>query len=79
MGASAPANIDAGSLGLSATGRPFLLIESEWRLTGDAQLKLQVTVPPGTAADIRLPAGRIETAEPGRWAFDCDHNGDANA
>jgi alpha-L-rhamnosidase len=58
---------------------PYGPIQSEWRLTGDAQLKLQVTVPPGTAADIRLPDGRIESGEPGRWEFDCNLNGDANA
>jgi hypothetical protein len=27
-----------------------------------------VTVPPGTAADVRLPDGRVETAEPGSMA-----------
>ena len=30
---------------------PYGPIESEWRITGDARFELQVTVPPGTAAD----------------------------
>ena len=48
---------------------PYGPIESEWRITSDARFELQVTVPPGTAAEIRLPDGRVETAEPGRWQF----------
>jgi alpha-L-rhamnosidase len=47
----------------------------EWRITSDAQLELQVTVPPGTAAEVRLPDGRVETAEPGRWQFNSHING----
>jgi alpha-L-rhamnosidase len=47
-------------------------IESEWRIADGARFELQVTVPPGTAADIRMPDGRPETAGPGRWRFTCD-------
>jgi alpha-L-rhamnosidase len=48
---------------------PYGPIESEWRITSDARFELQVTVPPGTAAEVRLPDGRVEAAEPGRWQF----------
>jgi alpha-L-rhamnosidase len=48
---------------------PYGPIESEWRITSDARFELQVTVPPGTAAEVRLPDGRVATAEPGRWQF----------
>jgi alpha-L-rhamnosidase len=58
---------------------PYGRIESEWRLTNNTQLTLLVTVPPGTAADVRLPDGQRKTAEPGRWEFSCDLHGDANA
>jgi alpha-L-rhamnosidase len=47
---------------------PYGPIESEWR-TSDVQFELQVTVPPGTAAEVRLPDGRVETAGPGRRQF----------
>jgi alpha-L-rhamnosidase len=53
---------------------PYGPIESEWR-TSDAQFELQVSVPPGTAAEVRLPDGRVETAEPGRRQFKCTLNG----
>jgi alpha-L-rhamnosidase len=58
---------------------PYGPIESEWRIAGDAPFELQVTVPPGTAADIRLPDGRTETAGPGRWQFRCDLMATAHA
>jgi alpha-L-rhamnosidase len=51
---------------------PYGPIESEWRMASDERFELRVTVPPGTAADIRLPDGRVEAAEPGRWQFNCD-------
>jgi alpha-L-rhamnosidase len=51
---------------------PYGPIESEWRIASDERFELQVTVPPGTAADIRLPDGRTELAAPGRWRFKCD-------
>jgi alpha-L-rhamnosidase len=58
---------------------PYGPIESAWSLTSDAQLKLQVTVPPGTAAEVRLPDGRVETAGPGRWQFASPLSGPSNA
>jgi alpha-L-rhamnosidase len=58
---------------------PYGPIESEWRIASDERFELQVTVPPGTAADIRLPDGRVEAAEPGRWRFNCDLMATANA
>ncbi len=51
---------------------PYGPIESEWRIAGDERFELQVTVPPGTAADIRLPDGRVEAVDPGRWRFHGD-------
>ena len=48
---------------------PYGPIESEWRITSGSRFELQVTVPPGTAAEVRLPDGRVETAAPGRWQF----------
>jgi alpha-L-rhamnosidase len=54
---------------------PYGPIESEWLISQDEQLELHVTVPPGTAADVHLPDGRIETAEPGRWRFNSSLNG----
>ena len=51
---------------------PYGPIESAWRIAGDARFELQVTVPPGTVADVRLPDGRVEATEPGRWRFTCD-------
>jgi alpha-L-rhamnosidase len=54
---------------------PYGPIESAWRITSDAQFELQVTVPPGTAAEVRLPDGRVEMAEPGRWQFNSPLNG----
>jgi alpha-L-rhamnosidase len=54
---------------------PYGPIESEWRIAGDERFELQVTVPPGTAAEVRLPDGRVETAEPGRSQFNSPLNG----
>ena len=54
---------------------PYGPIESEWRIAERSRLELQVTVPPGTTAEIRLPDGRVEAAEPGRWRFDSPFNG----
>jgi alpha-L-rhamnosidase len=58
---------------------PYGPIESEWCIARDERFELQVTVPPGSAADIRLPNGRVEAAEPGRWRFNCDLMAIANA
>jgi alpha-L-rhamnosidase len=54
---------------------PYGPIESEWGITSDARLELHVAVPPGTAAEVRLPDGRVETAQPGRWQFNALLNG----
>jgi hypothetical protein len=57
---------------------PYGPIESAWRIAGEERFELQVTVPPGTAADIRLPDGRIEVAGPGRRQCSCDLRGTAH-
>lgn len=44
---------------------PYGRIETRWRRDGDA-LNLEVTVPPGTTADIVLPDGSARTVVPGR-------------
>jgi alpha-L-rhamnosidase len=36
---------------------PYGPIDSEWRIAGDERFELQVSVPAGTAADVRLPDG----------------------
>jgi alpha-L-rhamnosidase len=51
---------------------PYGPIESEWRISGEERFELQVVVPPGTAADVRLPDGRIEAVGPGPSQFNCD-------
>jgi alpha-L-rhamnosidase len=50
---------------------PYGPIESEWRIDGDRHCHLDVTVPPGTSAQVRLPDGRQQSAQPGHWQFDC--------
>jgi alpha-L-rhamnosidase len=44
---------------------PYGRIESSWRIAGDT-LELDVTVPPGTTAEIVLPDRSRRTVEPGR-------------
>lgn len=51
---------------------PYGPIESEWRIADEERFELQVTVPPGTAADVQLPDGRIEAVGPGRCQFNCN-------
>ena len=51
---------------------PYGPIESEWRIDGDRHFNLEVTVPPGTSADVRLPDGQHEVVRSGRWRIDCD-------
>ena len=43
---------------------PYGLIESSWRIEGDS-FKLEISIPPGTTAEVRLPDGRRIDAEPG--------------
>jgi alpha-L-rhamnosidase len=50
---------------------PYGRIESAWRVDTNRNFHLDVTVPPGTSADVRLPDGSRETAAPGRWTFTC--------
>jgi alpha-L-rhamnosidase len=47
---------------------PYGTITAAWRLEGDA-FTLDVTVPPGTAADVRLPNGRTFRALPGTHTY----------
>jgi alpha-L-rhamnosidase len=44
-------------------------IRSAWRLR-DGVLRLQVDVPPGSTAEVRLPGGRVVEAGPGHHSFD---------
>lgn len=47
---------------------PYGPIESAWRIDGGT-LQLDVTVPPGTAADVILPGRSAETVPAGRHTF----------
>ncbi|MCF2531133.1 glycoside hydrolase family 78 protein [Yinghuangia soli] len=47
---------------------PYGTIASGWRVEGNA-FALEVTVPPGTEADVRLPDGRSFRALPGKHRF----------
>jgi alpha-L-rhamnosidase len=58
---------------------PYGPIKSEWRITADERFELEVTVPPGTTADIELPDGRVELASPGQWRFNCNPKATANS
>ncbi|MET0662423.1 MAG: alpha-L-rhamnosidase C-terminal domain-containing protein, partial [Ilumatobacteraceae bacterium] len=49
---------------------PHGRIESSWRLDGD-RFTLTVTVPPGTTAEIRLPDGTSDDADPGIKTYSC--------
>jgi alpha-L-rhamnosidase len=47
---------------------PYGRIEASWRIEGDRFL-LDVVVPPGTTADVRLPDGQAFVAEPGSASY----------
>ena len=47
---------------------PYGRIAVSWRLADD-RIDLEVTVPPGTSAEIVLPDGTIQNAGPGHHAF----------
>jgi len=47
---------------------PYGVIGSAWRIEGDVFV-LDVTVPPGTEAEVRLPDGRAFRARPGAHTF----------
>jgi alpha-L-rhamnosidase len=49
---------------------PYGRIESSWRVEGDT-LELDVTVPPGTTAEIVLPDDSRRMADPGRHTLIC--------
>ncbi|WP_116948281.1 family 78 glycoside hydrolase catalytic domain [Jiangella endophytica] len=49
---------------------PYGPIRVEWRTEG-SRFTLDLTVPPGTAADVSLPDGRRHTAHPGETRFRC--------
>jgi alpha-L-rhamnosidase len=49
---------------------PYGRIESSWRIARDT-FTLDVTVPPGTSADVRLPSGHAVAAPPGRHRYAC--------
>ncbi len=50
---------------------PYGRIESSWRLR-DGTFTLDVTVPDGTIAEVRLPDGRTAEATPGSHRFRCE-------
>jgi alpha-L-rhamnosidase len=52
---------------------PYGPIETAWHLDRHRRFNLEVTVPPGTSADVRLPDGRHHVVRCGRWQFDSDH------
>ena len=49
---------------------PYGRIESSWRLAGDS-FELEVTVPPGTTAEVVLPDGCRRTVAAGRHTLHC--------
>jgi alpha-L-rhamnosidase len=49
---------------------PYGRIESSWSIVGGT-MRLIVTVPPGTSADVTLPDGTTTTVGPGSAVFDC--------
>jgi alpha-L-rhamnosidase len=49
---------------------PYGRIESSWRIEG-GRLRLEVLVPPGTAAEVRLPDGSGRELGPGRERLEC--------
>jgi alpha-L-rhamnosidase len=51
---------------------PYGPIASEWRVDASRRLRLDVTVPAGTSAEIRLPDGRCAVVHCGRSQFSCD-------
>jgi alpha-L-rhamnosidase len=50
---------------------PYGRIESAWHLEG-ALLRLTVTAPPGTVAEIVLPDGSVRDQGPGTVTYECD-------
>jgi alpha-L-rhamnosidase len=57
-----------------ATGRldsPYGRIESAWQIADGRRFQLDVVVPPGTTADVRLPDGQHVETGPGRRRFEC--------
>jgi alpha-L-rhamnosidase len=50
---------------------PYGPIATYWRKVDDEQFELEVTVPPGTTADVELPGGRVESAGAGQSRFTC--------
>lgn len=49
---------------------PYGRIESSWELAGD-RFHLDITVPPGTAAEVVLPDGTRHAATPGTHTYKC--------
>jgi alpha-L-rhamnosidase len=49
---------------------PFGRIESTWRLADGGGMRLTVTVPRGSAAEVLLPDGSIAEQKPGTHTFD---------
>jgi alpha-L-rhamnosidase len=50
---------------------PYGPIASEWRVDASRHLRLDVTVPPGTTAEVALPDGQHLLAGPGSQRFEC--------
>ncbi|WP_243450862.1 family 78 glycoside hydrolase catalytic domain [Sphingosinicella sp. CPCC 101087] len=51
---------------------PYGLISSEWCIDSSRRLRLDVTIPPGTSAEILLPDDTYRVVHCGRSQFDCD-------
>ena len=50
---------------------PYGRIESFWRIDGP-RFELDILVPAGTSAEVRLPDGTSQIIGPGRASLDCD-------
>jgi alpha-L-rhamnosidase len=49
---------------------PYGTIESAWRKTGGGGLRLEVTVPVNTTAEVHVPGGRVHTVGSGTYEFE---------
>jgi alpha-L-rhamnosidase len=49
---------------------PYGGIKASWRLDG-ARFRIEVSVPPGTTADVHLPSGAVLHASPGNSYYEC--------
>jgi hypothetical protein len=50
---------------------PYGLIESSWYIENGRNFRLDVTIPPGTTAEVFLPDKRCLSVDPGKRRFEC--------